>query len=43
MIPGATKASNKNPVPNSICGNGKGLVTLAAGTTSATVCSKFAF
>lgn len=41
MIPGATKASNKNPVPNSICGNGKGLVTLAAGTTSATVCSKF--
>ncbi len=41
MIPGATKASNKSPVPNSICGNGKGLVTLAAGTTSATVCSKF--
>ena len=40
MIPGATKASNKSPVPNSICGNGKGLVTLAAGTTSATVCSK---
>ncbi len=40
MIPGASKASNYNPVPNSICGNGNGLVTTVIGNTSATVCSK---
>jgi hypothetical protein len=41
MIPGASKASNKAPVPNSICGNGKGLVTTVIGMTPATVCSEF--
>ncbi len=41
MIPGASKvqAPIGTPVPNSICGNGAGLVT-ASGTTSTTVCSK---
>jgi hypothetical protein len=39
MIPGATKAADKVPVPNSICGQGKGLVTVTKGTT-VTVCSK---
>ena len=41
MIPGATKAADKAPVPNSICGQGKGLVTVVAGMTTATVCSKY--
>jgi hypothetical protein len=42
MIPGASKATAaKNPAPNSICGNGFGLVTLASGKVSKTVCSKF--
>ena len=40
MIPGATKAADKLPVPNSICGQGAGLITLPAGTATATVCSK---
>lgn len=42
MIPGASKAALPagTPVPNSICGNGVGLVTTGAiGTASATVCS----
>ena len=41
MIPGATKAADKAPVPNSICGQGKGLVTTVLGMTTATVCSKY--
>ncbi len=44
MIPGASKATAmKNPAPNSICGNGKGLIntTIAAMKISTTVCSKF--
>ena len=41
MIPGASKITvDLNPAPNSLCGNNKGLVTAAAGTTSTTVCSK---
>ena len=41
MIPGASKATvAKNPAPNSICGQGAGLVS-ATGTTSVTVCSKY--
>ena len=42
MIPGASKATaNKNPAPNSICGNGKGLITtaVAAAMITKTVCS----
>jgi len=40
MIPGASKiTANNNPAPNSICGQGAGLVT-ATGMTSTTVCSK---
>jgi len=42
MIPGASKATAaKNPAPNSLCGNGAGLVTVAAGVISKTVCSKY--
>jgi hypothetical protein len=42
MIPGASKfqAPIGTPVPNSICGNGKGLVTKATDAVSTTVCSK---
>ena len=43
MIPGATKAADKAPVPNSICGQGKGLVTLSSGMVTATVCSELFF
>jgi hypothetical protein len=40
MIPGASKAATVNvPVPNSICGNGAGLVT-AMGKIAKTICSK---
>ncbi len=39
VIPGASNFLNKLPVPNSICGQGKGLVT-AIGGDSKTVCSK---
>ena len=38
MIPGATKAAA--PVPNSICGNGLGLVTAMANTAATTICSE---
>ena len=41
MIPGASKiTSMKSPAPNSICGQGVGLVTATIGTVSTTVCSK---
>jgi hypothetical protein len=40
MIPGASKAATVNaPAPNSICGNGAGLVS-AMGKIAKTICSK---
>jgi hypothetical protein len=46
IIPGAAKETAKrNPAPNSICGNGKGLITTtkASKKASKTVCSKNQF
>ncbi len=43
MIPGASRATpNRNAAPNSICGNGKGLITTikAIKQASKTVCCK---
>ena len=42
MIPGASKVTGGvfTPAPNSICGNGAGLVKVAAGV-STTLCSKY--
>ena len=40
MIPGAEKATG-TPVPPTNCGGMKGLVTVAAGMTSTTICCKF--
>lgn len=40
VIPGATKKSDNAVVGSQICGRSKGLITVAAGTTAASVCSK---